>query len=88
MARHKDLFPYWFPVSFRTVQTETATGVGFGHDGREDPMALTATRPSSGHGGWSAPYGDEVLAAHAGRGIGQASAYLFGRKTYEHMAAH
>ena len=39
-------------------------------------------------GGWSAPYGDEVLARHAGQGIGQTSAYLFGRKTYEHMAAH
>jgi dihydrofolate reductase len=39
-------------------------------------------------GGWSAPYGDEVLAKHAGQGIGETSAYLFGRKTYEHMAAH
>jgi dihydrofolate reductase len=29
-----------------------------------------------------------VLARHAGQGIGQTSAYLFGRKTYEHMAAH
>jgi dihydrofolate reductase len=38
-------------------------------------------------GGWSAPYGDEV-ARQAGQGIGQTSAYLFGRKTYEHMAAH
>ena len=40
------------------------------------------------YGGWSAPYGDEVLAGQAGSGIGQTSAYLFGRKTYEHMAAH
>lgn len=39
-------------------------------------------------GGWSAPYGDEVLAKQAGQGIGQTSAYLFGRRTYEHMAAH
>ena len=39
-------------------------------------------------GGWSGPYGDQVLAEHAGQGIGQTSAYLFGRKTYEHMAAH
>ena len=39
-------------------------------------------------GGWSGPYGDEVLAEYAGQGIGQTSAYLFGRKTYEHMAAH
>ena len=40
------------------------------------------------HGGWGAPYGDEVLASRAGQGTGQTSAYLFGRKTYEHMAAH
>jgi dihydrofolate reductase len=40
------------------------------------------------YGGWSAPYGDQVLAEKAGAGTGQTSAYLFGRKTYEHMAAH
>jgi dihydrofolate reductase len=40
------------------------------------------------YGGWSAPYGDQVLAERAGSGVGQTSAYLFGRKTYEHMAAH
>jgi len=40
------------------------------------------------YGGWSAPYGDQVLADRAGSGVGQTSAYLFGRKTYEHMAAH
>ena len=39
-------------------------------------------------GGWSGPYGDDVLAKSAGKGIGQTSAYLFGRKTYQHMAAH
>jgi dihydrofolate reductase len=40
------------------------------------------------YGGWSAPYGDDVLAREAGAGVGQTSAYLFGRKTYEKMAAH
>jgi dihydrofolate reductase len=39
------------------------------------------------HGGWTRPYGDEVARA-AGEGVGQTSAYLFGRRTYEHMAAH
>jgi dihydrofolate reductase len=39
-------------------------------------------------GGWSGPYGDEVLAQQAAQGIGETSAYLFGRKTYEHMVAH
>lgn len=40
------------------------------------------------YGGWGAPYGDEVLAGQAGAGLGQTSAYLFGRRTYAHMAAH
>ncbi|HXY27927.1 MAG TPA: dihydrofolate reductase family protein [Acidimicrobiales bacterium] len=40
------------------------------------------------HGGWGAPYADEVLARRAGDGIGRTTAYLFGRRTYEHMAAH
>ena len=39
------------------------------------------------YGGWAAPYGDEV-ARRAGEGIGGTTAYLFGRRTYEHMAAH
>jgi dihydrofolate reductase len=39
------------------------------------------------YGGWSGAYGNEV-AQQAGNDIGQTSAYLFGRKTYEHMAAH
>jgi dihydrofolate reductase len=40
------------------------------------------------YGGWGAPYGDDVLGRQAGEGIGQTTAYLFGRTTYEHMAAH
>lgn len=40
------------------------------------------------YGGWGPPYGDEVLAAQAGRGMGSTAAYLFGRRTYEKMAAH
>jgi dihydrofolate reductase len=40
------------------------------------------------YGGWSAPYGDEVAARAAGQGFTGTSAYLFGRKTYEKMAAH
>lgn len=39
------------------------------------------------YGGWSAPYGDEV-ARKGGEGIAATTAYLFGRKTYQHMAAH
>jgi dihydrofolate reductase len=40
------------------------------------------------HGGWSAPYGDEVLGKAAGEGLAATTAYLFGRRTYEQMAAH
>jgi dihydrofolate reductase len=40
------------------------------------------------YGGWSAPYGDEVLGKKAAEGMPQTTAYLFGRKTYEHLAAH
>jgi dihydrofolate reductase len=39
------------------------------------------------YGGWSAPYGDEV-AKKGSEGIAATTAYLFGRKTYQHMAAH
>ena len=40
------------------------------------------------HGGWGAPYASEEIGQSAGEGIGATTAYLFGRKTYEHMAAH
>lgn len=40
------------------------------------------------YGGWSQPYGDEVLGRAAVEGMADTTAYLFGRKTYEHMAAH
>jgi dihydrofolate reductase len=40
------------------------------------------------YGGWGAPYGDEVLGKKAGEGLAATTAYLFGRKTYEKMAAH
>ena len=40
------------------------------------------------YGGWSAPYGDEVLGKAAGEGLATTTGYLFGRKTYQKMAAH
>ena len=40
------------------------------------------------YGGWSAPYGDEVLGRAAGEGLAATTAYLFGRKTYQKMAGH
>lgn len=40
------------------------------------------------YGGWGAPYGDDVLGQKAAEGMPRTTAYLFGRKTYEKMAAH
>ena len=40
------------------------------------------------HGGWQRPYFDEVLGATAAEGMSETDAYLFGRKTYEIMAAY
>ena len=40
------------------------------------------------HGGWGAPYATGEIERTATQGIGATTAYLFGRKTYEHMAAH
>lgn len=40
------------------------------------------------YGGWGAPYGDEVLLRAAAEGMPRTAAYLWGRRTYQHMAAH
>jgi dihydrofolate reductase len=39
------------------------------------------------HGGWQRPYFDDVLGATAAEGMAATDGYLFGRKTYEKMAA-
>ncbi len=40
------------------------------------------------NGGWQMPYFDEVLGEAAGQGMAETDAHLFGRKTYEIMAAY
>jgi dihydrofolate reductase len=40
------------------------------------------------HGGGQRPYFDEVLGASAAEGMAATDGYLFGRKTYEKMAAY
>jgi dihydrofolate reductase len=40
------------------------------------------------HGGWQPPYFDDVLGATAAEGMAATDTYLFGRKTYEKMAAY
>jgi dihydrofolate reductase len=40
------------------------------------------------HGGWQRPYFDEVLGETTVEGMAETESYLFGRKTYEKMAAY
>jgi dihydrofolate reductase len=40
------------------------------------------------HGGWQRPYFDDVFGAAAAEGMAATDAHLFGRKTYEIMAAY
>ena len=40
------------------------------------------------HGGWGAPYAEAIHEAVAAAGPNRTSAYLFGRRTYEKMAAY
>lgn len=40
------------------------------------------------HGGWNRRFFDEVQLAHAAKGMAVTDAYLFGRKTYQKMAAY
>jgi dihydrofolate reductase len=39
------------------------------------------------HGGWQRPYFDDIMGAAAAKGMADTDAHLFGRKTYEGMAA-
>jgi len=39
------------------------------------------------HGGWQRPYFDDVMGEAGARGMAATDAYLFGRKTYQKMAA-
>ena len=39
------------------------------------------------HGGWAAPYADQVMAEFMGSRISQGGSMLFGRRTYEKMEA-
>ena len=43
------------------------------------------TRNGFKHGGWAAPYHDEVKMKIMGRGMARRGALLFGRRTYEHF---
>jgi dihydrofolate reductase len=40
------------------------------------------------HGGWGMSYFDDVAAAEVGKSMGETGAFLFGRRTYQIMAAY
>ncbi len=40
------------------------------------------------HGGWGAPFAEAIHALSSSSGLGGTTAYLFGRRTYEKMAAY
>ena len=46
------------------------------------------TRGDFEHGGWAAPYADEVMGAVAAEGMSRGSALLFGRRTYEDLFSY
>jgi dihydrofolate reductase len=48
----------------------------------EDP------RGGFGHGGWAAPYPDEIMGAAMAEGMARPGVMLFGRRTYEALAEH
>src|SRR3979411_680368 len=45
------------------------------------------TRGGFAHGGWARPYADEVMGAEMGKGMSRPGVLLFGRRTYEALAA-
>lgn len=40
------------------------------------------------HGGWATPYADEIMGAEMAKGMARPGVMLFGRRTYEALAAH
>jgi dihydrofolate reductase len=46
------------------------------------------TRGGFAHGGWSAPYGDDVMAAALGARMVDSGGLLFGRRTYEDLLTY
>lgn len=46
------------------------------------------TRGGFEHGGWSPPYGDEVMGAALGARMTKSGGLLFGRRTYEDLLAY
>jgi dihydrofolate reductase len=58
-------------------------------DGVMQGLGSPGEDPEGGfvHGGWGAPYAESVHQVTASAGFARTSSYLFGRRTYEKMAA-
>ena len=69
----------------QTVVTESLT-----LDGVMQAPAGPDEDPRGGfvHGGWAARYPDEIMGAEMAKGMARPGVMLFGRRTYEAMAAH
>jgi dihydrofolate reductase len=65
----------------RVFNHVTLDGVMQSPSGRDED-----TRDGFEHGGWAAPYGDEVLMRRAAEGMARPGSMLLGRRTYEHFA--
>jgi dihydrofolate reductase len=46
------------------------------------------TRDGFGHGGWAAPFGDEVMASTLAARMAESGGLLFGRRTYEDLLGY
>ena len=46
------------------------------------------TRDGFAHGGWAAPYGDEVMGHVMGERMARPGALVLGRRTYEDFASY
>ena len=59
-------------------------------DGVMQGLGSPGEDPEGGfvHGGWGAPYAESVHQVTASSGFARTSSYLFGRRTYEGMAAY
>src|ERR671916_561027 len=65
------------------IESVTLDGVMQAPGGaEEDP------RDGFQHGGWAAPYNDEVMLREMGKGMAEGGPLLFGRRTYESFASY
>jgi len=65
------------------VESLTLDGVMQAPGGRDED-----TRDGFSHGGWAAPYADQVLGEEMAKGMANPGPMLFGRRTFEQFASY